>query len=123
MAKENQISEAEWNVMEVVWQKDELSSLEIIYALESHNWSPQTIKSMLGRLVKKGVLNTKKIGNRFLYTAAVSREQAVKKQSNTFLSKLFHGNATELVSHFIQSGELNKKDIDELKRILDDTEK
>lgn len=82
-----EITDSEWEVMRVVWTLKEVTSKEISNVLQDKkDWKPATTKTFIGRLVKKGMLDTEKIGNRFIYTAAVSEEESLK----TLKSGLFH---------------------------------
>lgn len=119
-----QISDAEWQVMEAVWKKSPAPASDVIEELESSSkWKPNTIRTLLARLVKKGALLYSKDGNRYFYTPRFERGQHVANASNSFLDRMFGGAARGLLVHFAESGKLTKKDLAELKRILEQTEK
>lgn len=118
-----QISEAEWQVMNVIWNDQPLTSQEIVAQLiVQSDWSPTTIKTMLHRLVKKEALTFEKEGNRYLYRALVSRQDSVKQESQSFLDRVFGGNTAPLLSHFVNSGKLTPDQISELKQLLEEQE-
>ena len=118
-----QISEAEWQVMNVIWNDQPLTSQEIVAQLTAQSdWSPTTIKTMLHRLVKKEALTFEKEGNRYLYRALVSRQDTVKQESQSFLDRVFGGNTAPLLSHFVNSGKLTPDQISELKQLLEEQE-
>ena len=72
------ITDAEWEVMRVVWANDRVTSKEVISILkEKMDWKQAAIKTLLGRLVEKGVLNTEKEGRKFIYTANIEEKEAV----------------------------------------------
>ena len=73
------ISEAEWQVMNVVWNGQPVDSQHVIDQLAANNWSSATIKTMLHRLVKKKVLAFEQTGKRYLYRAAVGRGCVVQE--------------------------------------------
>ena len=73
------ITDAEWEVMRVVWANDRVTSKKIISVLkEKMDWTQSTIKTILGRLVEKGVLNTEQEGRNFIYTANIEEKEAVR---------------------------------------------
>ena len=72
------ITDAEWEVMRVVWANDRGTSKEVISILkEKMDWKQAAIKTLLGRLVEKGVLNIDKEGRKFIYTANIEEKEAV----------------------------------------------
>ena len=76
-AKLPQISDAEWEVMKVLWDRTQASAQDVIDALATQKtWSPQTVKTLLKRLTEKGALAYESEGRRFIYRPAVSREAA-----------------------------------------------
>jgi BlaI family penicillinase repressor len=118
-----QISDAEWLVMQAVWAKQPLTAAEIVEALKGQaDWTPATIKTLLHRLVKKGALAYEEAGKRYLYRAQVTRSACVRKESRSFLDRVFGGNEAALLEHFVKSSKLSAKEIEELKRILEKQE-
>jgi BlaI family penicillinase repressor len=114
------ISDAEWQVMQVVWRLGKATAADVIEELaESMKWSHRTIRTLLGRLVEKGVLATSNDGNRYIYRPLVSRQKCIRAESRSFLKKVFTGNAAELLVHFAQDAEITPEQIEELKRLLD----
>ena len=72
------ITDAEWEVMRVVWANERVTSKKVISVLkEKMDWTQSTIKTILGRLVEKGVLNTEQEGRKFIYTANIEEKEAV----------------------------------------------
>ena len=115
------ISEAEWSVMDVLWERSPLGSSEVVAALAAANdWSPKTVQTLLGRLVKKGYVGYEDQGGRYLYRPAVPRSKAVREESRSFVERVFGGDASSLLLHFARSAELSAADLDELRRVLDD---
>jgi BlaI family transcriptional regulator, penicillinase repressor len=119
-----QIAAAEWDVMEILWSQHPLSAQEVVAQLAStHDWKDQTIRTMLGRLVKKGALLTRTDGKRFLYRPAVRREDCVKKVSRSLLDRLFGDARQPLLIQLVKESKLSRAEIDELKAILQQKEK
>ena len=123
MLKTPAISDSEWKVMKLLWRKSPQPAYDIIQSLAAReNWHPNTIKTLLGRLTRKKALGTKKYKNLFLYFPLVSEEQCVQAESDTFIDRLFNGSVKPLLVHFAKQKKLSKKDLEELRDILDGKE-
>lgn len=121
MAKTPPITDAEWEVMSVLWERSPATALEIIEAVrEKMEWHPKTVKTLLSRLVRKGVLRYRTEGNRYVYSPAIARQRYVKQESQSFVERVFGGEATPALMHFVRTTDLSKDDIDELRRLLDE---
>jgi predicted transcriptional regulator len=115
-----QISDAESIVMEVLWQRSPRSADEVIADLSrEQDWQEPTIKTLLNRLLKKGAIHAEKDGRRYSYSAVLKRDEWVNSQSRSLLDRLFGGQVAPLVAHFSEKGKLSKKDIAELKRLVE----
>ncbi len=119
MPKVPKISDAEWEVMQIVWDEHPILASTVVERLaEKTDWSARTVKTMLGRLVSKGALAFKEQGNRYLYRPKVSREACLRHASQSFLERVFAGEPGSLLMHFVEHADLSADDLDELKRIL-----
>ena len=97
MKKLPQISEAEFEVMRIVWDHAPVSTNEITDQLvQSTDWSPKTIQTLIRRLVTKGALTYKKQGRMFVYMAAVEEDEYLKAKSSSFVEHYFNGNIMAL---------------------------
>lgn len=115
-----QISEAESVVMEVLWRGSPRSSEEVIAELSrDQDWQVSTIKTLLGRLVRKGAVHASKDGRRFSYSPVLTRESWVQGQSSSLLERVFDGRLAPLVAHLTQTRTLSRKDIADVKRLLE----
>jgi len=114
------ISESESLVMNVLWQRHPLSAEEIVAALGGSGWQESTIKTLLNRLLTKGVVAAEKDGRRYLYSPLIERADYVHVESKDLLDRLFGGRVAPLVAHFSERRKLTKKDIAELKRIVEE---
>jgi BlaI family penicillinase repressor len=118
------ISDAEWQVMNVVWEGQPLAAQEIVLALEDQaDWAPATIKTMLHRLVKKGVLTYEEQGNRYVYRSRVKQSDCVKQASRSFLERVFAGDPAPLLAHFLRSAKLSPDEVTQLRKLLESQEK
>ena len=92
-----QISDSEWDVMEPIWTVGASTAADVIKQLRTtHNWNQSTIRTLLARLVQKGALDYEVDGSRYIYRAAVSREQCVRQEGRSFLEKAFGGDVKAL---------------------------
>jgi BlaI family penicillinase repressor len=125
MKKLPQISSSEWKVMEVVWEDPPVTAQQVSDVLgEQEQWKPQTVKTLLARLVKKGVLEYESEGRRFQYLPAIGREEAVAAETGTFLERITRGSVAPLLSHLVQSRrQWSGEEIAELRKLLDDAKK
>jgi BlaI family penicillinase repressor len=115
------ISEAESVVMEIIWAKNPILTEDVIAALEPHGkWQEATVKTLLNRLLKKGAVKARKDQRRYLYSPVLTREQWLASESRGFLDRMFDGRVAPLVSYFSQQKKLSKKDIEELKRVIEE---
>lgn len=115
------ISESEAKVMDVLWQTQPATAEQIFAQLQSSKgWHVSTVKTLLGRLVKKNAIATDSDGRRFLYRPLLSRDVYVSLESRSLLDRLFGGKVAPLVSHFAEQRKLSKRDIAELRRLLDE---
>jgi len=117
------ITEAEWAVMEMLWEQAPRTSQEIAAHLEKERgWKRATVLTLLTRLTAKGAVSTEPQGNRFLYTPSVRRSACVADETRTFLERMFGGALQPLVAHLAEQDSLTKRDIAELKALLDEIE-
>ena len=116
------ISEAEWTVMEILWQESPRTSGEVVKALsENTGWAANTVRTLLTRLVDKGALKIKETSEGRFFLPAVKREMCVKAESEDFLQRVFQGAAKPLLLHFAANAELTAEEVKELKRLLDES--
>lgn len=114
-----QISDAEWDVMEVVWDLGPCVAGDVIKRLRAtHDWNHSTIRTLLSRLVEKRALSYDVDGARYIYRAAVSRNQCVQQKGRTFVEQVFAGDVSALLTHFVSATALDAKQIDHLRRLL-----
>jgi BlaI family transcriptional regulator, penicillinase repressor len=113
------ISDAEWEVMKVVWDKNPITASEVVDKLSGSDWSPYTIKAMLNHLLKKGALSYKAEGNRYFYRPAISKEKCTQHESKSFLKRVFDGAADSMLVHFVQNTKLTASERQRLKQILE----
>lgn len=116
------ISEAEWEVMKVVWSKQyPCSANEIFTSLEhTTDWKPNTVKTLITRLVKKDALGFKEDRRVYYYYPLVSEDDCVRAETQSFVKRVFGGTMKPLLVTFLQEEKLTSSEIEELKRILEE---
>lgn len=114
------ISQAEWQVMQVLWGRAPLSAAEVCDALEAQcDWHPKTVRTLLGRLVDKGALAREKREGVLQFRPLVSQEECVREESRSFLEQCFGGALRPMLAHFIENEDLSPEDIAALRAKLD----
>lgn len=115
------ISDAEWQIMKVVWMNAPLTTTNIIETLSHEtNWSPKTIHSLISRLVKKGALGVNKAAAQYEYFPLVTKEECIRDEAGAFIRKVFDGSFYQMVASFINDDKMTQKEIERLKQILDE---
>jgi BlaI family penicillinase repressor len=106
--------------MEVVWAGPPVTAQQISQKLgEVEEWKPQTIKTLLARLVKKGVLRVEPEKNRFHYFPVTERQAAVMAETDSFLDRVSRGSLTPMLSQLVKSRRpLTKEEISALRKLL-----
>lgn len=117
------ISEAESAVLTVLWDAGSATAEDVAAALaEPRDWHDSTVKTLLGRLRKKGAVRAQKDGRRFIYSPTLTREEWLSRESESLLNRLYGGRVAPLVAHFSRHRKLSKRDIRELKRLIGELE-
>ncbi|HRX54037.1 MAG TPA: BlaI/MecI/CopY family transcriptional regulator [Verrucomicrobiales bacterium] len=115
------ISDAEWEVMKVLWDTPGLNAPEVHARLQDRRtWKIRTVQTLLGRLVQKGALGFEKNGREYLYHPLFDAETCRRAASNSFITRVFDGRLAPFLATFVESTELSAEEIDELKRLLDE---
>ena len=114
-----QISEAEFEVMKIVWKCAPISTNEITEKLlQTTNWSPKTIQTLIKRLVTKGALTYEKQSRMFVYTPVVKESEYIRQESSSFLNRYYDGDITAMVSAYIENDKLSESELDTLRTLL-----
>lgn len=113
------ISDAEHSVMEVLWDEAPLSAQDVSERLApTRDWSANTVKTLLGRLLGKQIISHEEDGRRYLYRPVVAREDYVAGESRRLMDRLFGGKLTPLVAHLAERDALTADDIAEIEALL-----
>lgn len=116
-----QISDAESVVMQALWASSPLTAEEVFANVAAgQDWQEPTVKTLLNRLLKKGAISAERDGRRYLYSPVLTREQWLRQESDGLLDRLFGGRVAPMVAHFTEHRKLSKKDLAELRQLLED---
>jgi BlaI family penicillinase repressor len=114
------IADSEWRVMQVLWRRGPQTANDVVSSLSSEvKWKPRTIKTLIGRLVKKGAIKVTDEGYRYRYSAAVDESTCVRSETKSFVRRVYKGTMTPVLAAFLEDADLSAEEIDELQEILD----
>jgi len=114
-----QISEAEFEVMKVVWKYAPINTNEITDRLtQTTNWRPKTIQTLIKRLVTKGALTYEKQSRVFVYTPLIGEKEYIGQESHSFLKRYYDGDITAMLSSYIENDKLSESEINTLRSLL-----
>ena len=114
-----QISEAEFEVMKIIWKHAPISTNEITEKLtRTTKWSPKTIQTLIKRLVTKGALSYEKQSRVFVYTPLIEEKEYIGQESHSFLERYYDGDITAMLSAYIEDDKLSESEIDTLRSLL-----
>lgn len=116
---ENRISNSEWVIMEVLWEKGEVTQAEIMDSLDK-KWKKNTVYTFLSRLETKGLVNSRQERGGKRFSANRERAECVREEKESFLNKVYHGSAGKLVASFLEDGSLTAKERQELMQLLEE---
>lgn len=107
------ISDSEWEVMRVIWTQGATTAQEIIDILgQTMDWKPATIKTLLGRLVKKAAVRTEQSGKKYIYFPAISEEETVKSATENLFSHICAKRIGETIAELVATAELTETDVE-----------
>ncbi|MDR7157193.1 putative transcriptional regulator [Sphingobium xenophagum] len=115
----DKISEAELVVMEALWEQSPQTATDVADRVAAaRDWSVQTVKTLLSRLMAKDIIAADQDGRRFLYRPLVARDDYVAGESGRLVNRLFGGRISPLVAQLASQDQLTAEDIAELEDIL-----
>lgn len=117
------LTEAEWNVMECLWEKSPRTGREVTqYLEEKTGWSRSTTLTLLSRLESKGAVYGNSEGSKKTFSTILKREDAALHETEDFLSRVYHGSLSMMVSALTKKQALPQSEIDALYAMLKDME-
>lgn len=122
--KKTIIHETEWDLLEALWSAERATAREVSEALaKKRGWAVSTTKTLLDRMVQKGLVNARQVGNVWEYTPALRRVDARRSAWADFVAKAFGGAAAPALHFLATEAKLSKKELAELRELLDEDDK
>jgi BlaI family penicillinase repressor len=119
-----ELTEAEWAIIKAVWTLEPCTAPDVTEALAAErNWAYTTVKTMMDRMVDKGLLATEKIRNLILYRSAVTKQEAQKGEVLRTLKRAFDGALTPMMQFLLKNELLSKENVREIEAMLKDKKK
>ena len=120
MAKKNyQLTEGEWDIIQAVWDNEPCAAPTVQEELEAKkSWTYSTVKTMMDRMVTKGLLKTERIRNLIFYRSAITKIQAQKGEIMRTVKRAFNGALTPMMQFLLDNHKLSQKQLNELERLI-----
>lgn len=119
MKKLPQISEAEYEVMRIIWKYAPISTNEVIEKLsKTTSWNPKTIQTLLKRLTTKQAVTYEKQSRVFVYSPLVKENEYIRQESNSFLKRYYDGNIATMLSAYLENDRLSESERNDLRALL-----
>ena len=119
MKKIPRISEAEWEILSVLWKKSPLTAAEVFAAIPNKSWKSNTVRTFLARLEKKGAVRAQERPEEVKrFVPMLTQEACVRQESDSFLNRVFEGATAALLLHFAESKRLSAEELTKLEAIL-----
>jgi len=119
--KSESLAGAEWKVMRIVWQHKNCAARDVYQeAAREHGWAPSTTKTLLRRLVEKGYLQARQVGNSFLYRPAQPAIKTLTGAADALLGNAVEGLVGPLLAHMVKTSSLSAEDLAQLRALLDE---
>lgn len=117
--QKNNVTEAEYDVMKVLWSEDRQFTLgDVLTALSGKGWKSTTVATLLTRLADKGVINFERRGKTHYYYPVLKQEDYNLRETKSFLSKVYNGSVKNLVASLYENKAISKEEINELKKLF-----
>src|SRR5688572_28961482 len=114
-----ELTEAEWTIIKSVWENEPCAAPTIQEKLFNRTeWTYSTVRTLMDRMVAKGLLTAEKIRNTTLYQSAVTRQQAQRGELLYALKHAFNGALTPMVQCLLESNELSAEELAELESLI-----
>lgn len=124
MGKKKRLAEAEWELMDAVWDFDRAMTVREVHEQLYPNGEKAytTVQTIMNILTDKGVLSRQKIGPVNVYLPALSREDAARDETQSLVARMFEGSFGSLATYLVNSNTLSREELDELKALIDEKE-
>ena len=122
--KKQHITDAEWEIMRVVWANSEVTSKFVAEVLcEKMNWKQATIKTLLNRLLEKNILKKREIGNKYIYSTDFTEKEVANNYILGTFDKICKTKVGEMIGKVIENSELSFDDLDLILKAVEEKRK
>ena len=119
IAKQLELTEAEWEIIQVVWEHEPCAAPTVQEELVARKkWTYSTVKTLMDRMVAKGLLTTERIRNLILYRAAISQQEAQRGELLRTVKRAFGGAFTPMMQFMLESDTLSQKELNTLQDMI-----
>jgi BlaI family penicillinase repressor len=116
-----ELFESEWAILQAVWEHEPCTAPTVQEALQKEKgWAYTTVKTMMDRMVKKGLLRTERIRKLYLYRSAITRAQAQRSEIMRTVKRAFDGALTPMMQFLIENEKLSDEEYRQLEQMLRD---
>lgn len=117
--KQPELSDGEWIIIKALWEREPCTAPDIQEALQaSKNWTYSTVRTMMDRMVAKGLLTTSRFRHLTVYRSAITRAQAQRRDLRQTLSRAFNGALTPMVECLLDSDAVTADELAELEQLI-----
>ena len=119
MGKQYELTQGEWTIMEVLWERQPWTAPDGQERLEERTgWAYSTVKTMMDRMATKGILETERIRKMILYRPAIKRAQAQRGELMRTAKRAFNGAFSPLVEFLLDQNKLSKEELEHLEKMI-----
>ena len=120
MAKKTyELTEAEWAIIQAVWDNEPCAAPTVQEVLENtKGWTYSTVKTMMDRMVGKGLLRTERIRNLILYRSVITKQEAQSGEIMRTVKRAFEGAFTPMMQFLLDNNSLSQKQLSELETMI-----
>jgi len=117
--KDLDLFDSEWAILRVVWKLEPCAAPTVQEELQDKKgWAYTTVKTMMDRMVKKGLLNTQRMRNLYLYSSAITQSQARRGEIMRTVTRAFDGTLTPMMQFLIENDELSEQEYSQLEELI-----
>ena len=122
MSEKTALTEAEWKIMQLLWDQSPMTMMEITRTLEKQTgWTKNTVTTLLKRMILKGTVHVDETCSVKRYHPVAVKEKVQREQTETLLTRLFSGKASLLVANLVEQGNMTEDELRQIKSILEET--
>ena len=123
MGSDQQPTAAEWKILRIVSERGPCAARDVSAEAEiEHGWSASTVKTLLRRLVDKGHLTARRVGNSFQYKASRAASRSLRKAADALLDIAADGTVAPLLAYLVKKSQLTSGEVEDLRQLLDEKE-